>query len=201
MNLQILLSICTIFILNTRFTSAYKTAINKDSQTVRSQTPLNYAVNWKISKSKLHDIIVFFQSSADTSTAISAHAVTHDKQQLRAKQKQSCTSKHKQLAAFHTSSHLYYSYYINRVKWRHRIYRHDTIAILWVQHNIMWAVKSRRFIVLFKQIWIRGFKKMSIWSLIYTSISQSFTYIMAAKTSWHRYGTKTTDKVSLSAYV
>ena len=42
--------------------------------------------------------------------------------------------------------------------------------------------------------------KMSIWSLTYwkssdidsrvTNISKSFTYKMAAKTSWHRYGTK-----------
>ena len=39
---------------------------------------------------------------------------------------------------------------MHRVKLRHRIYGHNTIAILWVQHDIMRRVKLRRFVVLFK---------------------------------------------------
>ena len=54
---------------------------------------------------------------------------------------------------------------IHRMKWRHRIYGHDTIAILWVQHGIMCGVKGRRFIVFFKQHSIRWFLKMSVWSV------------------------------------
>jgi len=60
--------------------------------------------------------------------------------------------------------------------------------------------KGQRFSVLFKSNWISWFKKTSIWSLTYikaylsditvTNISESFTHKMAAKTSWHRYGTK-----------
>jgi len=34
--------------------------------------------------------------------------------------------------------------------WRHRVYCHDTFAILWVLHDTMHGVKWRRFIVLFK---------------------------------------------------
>jgi len=33
---------------------------------------------------------------------------------------------------------------IHRVKWRHSIYGHDTIAILWVSHDIMCGVKGWR---------------------------------------------------------
>jgi len=39
--------------------------------------------------------------------------------------------------------------HIHRMKWRHRIYGHDMIAILWVKHDIMRGIKGRRFIVLF----------------------------------------------------
>ena len=39
---------------------------------------------------------------------------------------------------------------IYRVKWRHRVYGHDTIDILRVLHDLMRWVKWRRFIVLFK---------------------------------------------------
>ena len=39
---------------------------------------------------------------------------------------------------------------IHRMKWRHRIYGHDTIAILWVWNAVMSGDKGRRFIVLFK---------------------------------------------------
>ena len=42
-------------------------------------------------------------------------------------------------------------YSVHRViKWRHRIYGHDTIAILWVWHDIIRRVKRWRLIVLFK---------------------------------------------------
>ena len=50
-------------------------------------------------------------------------------------------------------SHTYTAHipkFIHRVKWRHRVYGHDTIAILWVQHDILRWVKWRRFIVLLK---------------------------------------------------
>jgi len=40
---------------------------------------------------------------------------------------------------------------VYRVKLRHRVYGHDTIAILWVQQVIIFRVKWRRFVVLFKQ--------------------------------------------------
>ena len=61
--------------------------------------------------------------------------------------------------------------------------------------------KGRRFSVLFKRNWISWFQKISIWSyrltnkaylstITVTNISRSFTHKMAAKTSWHRYGTK-----------
>jgi len=33
---------------------------------------------------------------------------------------------------------------------KHKIYGHDTIAILWVQHGIMCGIKGRKVIVLFK---------------------------------------------------
>jgi len=85
--------------------------------------------------------------------------------------------------------------WIHRAKWRHRIYCHETIAILWVQHGIMCGVKDRRFIVLFTQHSIRRFMNMSVRSLacneVYLSditvknISKSFTHKMAAKASWH----------------
>ena len=39
---------------------------------------------------------------------------------------------------------------IHRVKLRHEIFGHNTIAILWVQRDMMLSVKWRRFIVLFK---------------------------------------------------
>jgi len=66
---------------------------------------------------------------------------------------------------------------------------------------IMCGVKGRRFRVLFKRNWISWFQKISIWSywltnkaylstITVTNISRSFTHKMAAKTSWHRYGTK-----------
>ena len=48
----------------------------------------------------------------------------------------------------HTDSHD--SLIIQRVKWRHRIYGHDPIAILWAWLGIMCGVKGRRVIVLFK---------------------------------------------------
>ena len=47
-----------------------------------------------------------------------------------------------------------------RVKWRHRICGHDTIAILSVGR-----IKGRSFIVLFKLPSIRWFMKISVWSL------------------------------------
>jgi len=37
------------------------------------------------------------------------------------------------------------------VEWRHTVYGHHTIAIMWVQHDIMRRVKWRRFLVLFKK--------------------------------------------------
>ena len=49
---------------------------------------------------------------------------------------------------------------MHRVKWRHRICGHDTIAILSVGR-----IKGRRFIVLFKLPSIRWFMKISVWSL------------------------------------
>jgi len=54
---------------------------------------------------------------------------------------------------------------VHSVKWRHRVYGHDTIAILWVQQDIICRVKWRRFVVLFKQNWISWFRKMSASSL------------------------------------
>ena len=39
--------------------------------------------------------------------------------------------------------------HMHRAKWRHRVYGHDTIAILWVQRDVVRWVKWRRFIVLF----------------------------------------------------
>jgi len=84
---------------------------------------------------------------------------------------------------------------IDRVKWRHGIYGHDRISILWAYHGIMCGVKGRRFIVLFKQHSIRWFMKMSVWSLACRqSVFQwhhsekhlsEFTHKMAAKASWH----------------
>ena len=83
---------------------------------------------------------------------------------------------------------------IHRVKWRHRIYGYKTIAILWVEHDIKCWVSGRRFIALFKWSWIKWSMIMSLWSLTDQqsafNIYESFTHKMAAKTSWHRYGTK-----------
>ena len=39
---------------------------------------------------------------------------------------------------------------IDKVKCRHRIYGYETVAILWVYHDIMCGVNGRRFIALFK---------------------------------------------------
>jgi len=39
---------------------------------------------------------------------------------------------------------------MHTVKWRHRVCGHDTIAILWVKHDVMRWLEWRRFIMLFK---------------------------------------------------
>jgi len=83
---------------------------------------------------------------------------------------------------------------VHGAKWRHRVYGHDTIAILWAYHDTMRSVKWRRFIVLFEQNWTSSFKKMSTWSLTYlsaitaTSISQT-VYLQDGGRNWHSCGT------------
>ena len=79
---------------------------------------------------------------------------------------------------------------IHSVNWRRRIYGHDTTANLWVKHSIICGVKERRISVLFKWNEINWFNKAYLSDITVTSISQSFNQKMAAKTSWHRYGTK-----------
>jgi len=84
------------------------------------------------------------------------------------------------------------------VKWRHRVYGHDMIAILCVYHDKMRWVKMRRVIVLFKQNRISYFDKCPYdhWLtnkalfMRYQTFLRVFTSKMAAKINWHRYGTK-----------
>jgi len=52
---------------------------------------------------------------------------------------------------------------ILRVKWRHRIYGHDAIVILWVWNAEMNGDRGRRFIVLFKCNSTSLFKEASMW--------------------------------------
>ena len=56
---------------------------------------------------------------------------------------------------------------VHRMKWRHRIYGHDTFAILWVQLGVMCGVNGWRFTMLFKWNVNNQFQKMSAWSLTY----------------------------------
>ena len=56
---------------------------------------------------------------------------------------------------------------IHRVKWRHRIYGHDTIAILWVWNAVLSGDKGQRSIVLFKWNSPSLFKEVSVWLLTY----------------------------------
>ena len=95
------------------------------------------------------------------------------------------------------------SCHTHRVKWRHRVYGHDTIAILWAEHEIMRRVKWRRFIALFKYIWISCFKKLSVWSL--TCQQSVFKRCRSAKHFWEflptRWRQKSTGKDTEQNYV
>ena len=85
----------------------------------------------------------------------------------------------------------------HRVKWRHGIYGHDTFAILWVQHDIVGRVGGEDLSCYSNKIQSVVHKEIFVWSLTcqqsaVTNVHQCsiITYNMAAKTSWHRYGTK-----------
>ena len=81
-----------------------------------------------------------------------------------------------------------------RVKWRHIIYGHDTIAILWVCVELRDEDNYSN-----KTEWV-GWRwcpydheltnKAYLSDIAVTIISESFTRNMTAKTSWYRYGTK-----------
>ena len=62
------------------------------------------------------------------------------------------------------------------------------VCITCTTHSVMRGVKERIFAVLLEQNWISWFTKMSTITII-ANVSKSFTYNMAAKTSWHRYKT------------
>ena len=88
------------------------------------------------------------------------------------------------------------------IGWSHRIYGHDTIAILWAWNAVVSGDQGRRFLRVININSTSLFKEVSVISLAYQQspfdqyyCSKHFSELyksrkMAPKTSWHRHGTK-----------
>jgi len=83
------------------------------------------------------------------------------------------------------------------VKWRHRIYGHDTIAILWVWNAIIRGENLPCYSNKIQLVCLRKHPydhyptdKAYLIDITVANISRSLTHKMAPRTSWQRYETK-----------